>query len=171
MCLASPTLLRALKFLSMRETYYPQVRDVIGWDVLQIVMSKAGSIENLRKCKAVCTSWRRAARYTLCDIDWLQANHISIHDLLKKGNPTQDLVLALAAKQPRCLHERDGEDLLPLQYAAAYRMDASLVSALRDATARQVPGSAAWANSAEARSIKSQLRPVRTRVAHVPIAA
>ena len=81
------------------------------------------------------------------------------------------LVRDLAAKRPECMHERDGEGLLPLQYAAAYRMDASLVAALREATVSQVPGSATWANSAEARSIKRQLRPVSTRIVHVPIPA
>ena len=55
--------------------------------------------------------------------------------------------------------------------AAAYRMNAELVAALRQATAALLPASAAWANSAEARSIKTHLRPVRTRIAHAPIAA
>ena len=85
-------------------------------------------------------------------------------------------MLALVDKQPACLHERDGEGLLPLQYASAYRMDAALVDALRQATAARVPGlSAAWANGGDPRekalAIKRQLRPVRTRVAHAPIAA
>ena len=147
------------------------VDDHLGDDVLLTVMAKASSIEALRKCKTVCKSWRRGARVTLCDVSWLLANNISLHDLLKKGNPSPHLVLALAAERPSCMHERDGEGLLPLQYAAAYRMDADLVAAIRQATAARVPGSAAWANSAEARSIKSQLRPVRTRVVHGPIAA
>ena len=60
---------------------------------------------------------------------WLLANKISLHELLKKGRPSPHLVLALVDKQPACLHERDGEGLLPLQYASAYRMDAALVDA------------------------------------------
>lgn len=134
-------------------------------------MSKANSIEALRKCKAVCTAWRDGARHTLCDVDWLLANEISLHTLLKKGNPSPRLVLELSDRKPLCMYKRDGEGLLPLQYAAAYRMDADLVAALRQATASRVPGSAAWANSAEAITVKSQLRPVRTRVVHGPIAA
>ena len=147
------------------------VDERFGEDVLLTVMSQATSIEALRKCKAVCTSWRRGARLTLCDVKWLLANNVSLHDLLKKGNPSAQLVLALAAERPSYMHERDGEGLLPLQYSAAYRMDADLVAAIRQATASQVPGSAAWANSAEARAIKSQLRPVRTRVARGPLLA
>ena len=91
--------------------------------------------------------------------------------MLKKGSPSPELVLALVREWPACLHERDGEGLLPLQYAAAYRMDAELVATLRKATKLVVPGSAAWASSGEARSIRSHLRPVRTRVGRVPIAA
>ena len=147
------------------------VDDHLDFDVLRIIMSKADSIEVLRKAKAVCTSWRQSARLTSCDIDWLVANGISLHDLLKKGNPSPQLVLGLVTKLPACMHKRDGEGLLPLQYAAAYRMDADLVDVLRQVTAFKVPGSCAWANSAEALSIKSQLRPVRTRVDHGPIAA
>ena len=90
--------------------------------------------------------------------------------MLKKGSPSPRLVRALAIEDPASTRERDGEGLLPLQFAAAYSMDRGLVVALREVTAAVVP-STAWANSAEARSIKSQLRPVRTRVGHVPIAA
>lgn len=146
------------------------VDDLLSEDVLQLVLSKASSVEHLRKCKAVCKSWQHAARVTLCDVDWLCANQISLHEILKKGRPSPQLVRNLAAKRPECMQERDGEGLLPLQYAAAYRMDAGLVATLREATVSQVPGSA-WANSAEARSIKSQLRPVSTRIVRGPISA
>ena len=145
------------------------VADQLDRDALRIIMSKSSSIEVLRNCKAVCTSWRQEARQTLCDVDWLLHNQVSIHTLLKKGDPSPDLVLALADKQPALVHERDGEGLLPLQYAAAYRMGAGLIAVLRKITAAHVPGSAAWANSIEARSIKSHLRPVRTRVGRAPI--
>jgi hypothetical protein len=147
------------------------VDDDMAGDVLGYLLSKASSVEALRKCKAVSKAFQQAARDNLCDVEWLLSNHISVHDLLKKGRPSPHLVLALAAKHPTLIHERDGEGLLPLQYAAAYRMDADVISALRQATASHVPGSAAWANSAEACSIKSQLRPVRTRVSRGPIAA
>jgi len=196
--------------------------DVLVGDVLEMVLSKARSVELLRTCKAVSSSWRHAARHTLCNLRWLRANRISLHDLLKRGSPSPRLVLALTNEWPACMHERDGEGLLPLQCelrrrievaaslpnvllrpppprpsspcrpfcmcshppslgstlalrkradAAAYRMNAELVTALRQATAALLPASAAWANSAEARSIKSHLRPVRTRIAHAPIAA
>ena len=146
------------------------VDDHLGADVLQTIMSKACSIEALRTCKAVCTSWRSCARRTLCDTEWHLANQISVHDMLKKGDPSPCLVVALAARRPMAMLERDGEGLLPLQYAAAYRMSPSLVNTIREATASQRPGSAAWANTAEARSVRSLLRPVSTRVAHAPIA-
>ena len=145
------------------------IDDSLAEDVLHVLMSKASSIESLRKFKTVCKSWRQSARQTLCDVDWLTANQISLHSLLKKGNPTPRLALALATARPKCMFERDGEGLLPLQYAAAYRKDAYLVAALREATASQVGWGADLAG--KARSIKSQLRPVRTHVAHAPIAA
>lgn len=145
------------------------VGDDLPFDLLQLVLSKTSSIEALRKCKAVCKTWRLGARLTLSNVDWLLAQQISLQDLLKKGSPSPALVRALASKRPACMHERDGEGLLPLQYAAAYRMDAALIAALREATVALVPGSCAWANSDEARSIKSHLRPVRTRVALAPI--
>ena len=69
---------------------------------------QASSVEALRKCKAVCTSWRQAARHTLCDVGWLRANGIGLHSLLKKGSPSPQLALALAQDR-RLLHERDGE--------------------------------------------------------------
>ena len=147
------------------------VDEHLASDALYTIMSKAKSVESLITFKTVAIGWRQAARHTLCDVDWLLFNDLSLHDLLKKGNPSPRLVLAMVSKRPACVHERDGEGLLPLQYAAAYRMDSALVAALRQATASHVKGSAAWANSAEARSIKSQLRPVRTRVAQGPIAA
>lgn len=139
-------------------------------DILHLIMASTNSIETLRKCKAVCTAWRQAARRTLSDVDWLLANRLGLHDLLKKGRPSPELVLALVAKRgPECVTERDGEGLLPLQYAAAYRMDAMVVAAIRQATVVRVPSTAAWANSAEARYVKSHLRLVRTRVVHGPI--
>ena len=144
--------------------------DRLDSDVLHIIMSKVSSIEALRNVKAVCRSWRAGARHTLCDVNWLVSNQVSLHGLLKKGIPSPQLALALAAKQPTCMQERDGEGLIPLQFAAAYRMPPSLVAALRQATASRVPGGC-LANAAEARSIRSQLRPVRTRIGHGPIAA
>ena len=50
-------------------------------------------------------------------------------------------------------------------------MNTELITTLRHATANKMPGSAAWANSDEARAIKGNLRPVLTRVAHGVIAA
>ena len=97
----------------------------------------------------------------------LQVSRLRLFGHLVEGHPP---VLGLG-HPPALVLEREGEGLLPLQYAAAYRLDDSLVRALRGATALQMPGSAAWANGTEARSIKSQLRPVRTRVAYAPIAA
>jgi hypothetical protein len=161
--LSGPQEIRTLMELSVEEQ--------LPTDVLELVMAKASSVETLRNCKAVCKSWRQGARRTLCDVAWLRDHHISLHELLKKGCPSPQLVLALANERPVYMHERDGEGLLPLQYAAAYRMNADLVAALRQATASVLPVSAVWAGSAEARSIKSHLRHVRTRVAHVPIAA
>jgi len=147
------------------------VGDALPEDVIQLALSKARGVEALRTCKAVCKAWQQAGRLTLCNVDWLVAQPIGLHGLLKKGRPSPALVLALAARRPECMHERDGEGLLPLQYAAAYRMDAALLAVLRNATVSMVPGSCAWANSDEARAIKSQLRPVSTRVARGPIRA
>ena len=113
--------------------------DLLDSDVLRIIMSKASSVEALRKYKVVSKCWRAGARHTLCDSNWLVANQVNLHTLLKKGTPSPQLALALAAREPGCMNERDGEGLIPLQYAAAYRMDPSLVIALRQATASQVP--------------------------------
>lgn len=169
LCAPSPSSPNALDRRQLHPATALAFDDVLAGDVLHTVMLQAQSVEALRKCKAVCTSWRKAVRHVLCDVDWLHANKIGLHDVLKKGSPSPSLVVALAAKQPTCVLSRDGEGLLPLQYAAAYRMNDGVVNALRMVTAGQMPGSAAWASSAEARSIKSHLRPVRTRVAHGPI--
>ena len=147
-----------------------RVVDELPQDVLEIVLSKASGIEVLRMCKAVCRSWQQAARRTLCDVGWLVDHQVSLHEVLKKGRPSPRLALSLADKRPEWMQERDGEGLLPLQYAAAYRMDAELVAALRKATASCVPSAGCALGSAEARSIRSHLRPVTTRVSrHGPL--
>lgn len=148
----------------------PSAEDHLDIDVLHVIMSNVGSIETLRNCKVVCKSWRQAARRTLCDADWLLANQVTLHVLLKKGRPSPGLVVAMTTKRPALLHERDGEGLIPLQYAAACKMAIDLVVALRRETARQSPG-CALLNSTEGRSMKSHLRPVQTRVTQGRIAA
>ena len=145
--------------------------DDLAEDVLRVIMFEARSIDSLQKCKVVCKSWARAARQTLGNVDWLLGNHISLHDLLRRGDPTPRLALALATANPETMQERDRHGLLPLQYSAAYRKEARLTAALRQATVATVPGSAAWASGDEARSVKRQLRPVSTRVGQRPIAA
>jgi hypothetical protein len=140
----------------------------LGDDVLSVVMSKASSISELLACKVVCSAWHQSARASLCDIEWLCRNDISLHELLKRGRPSPRLATALIAARPELLRERDGEGLLPLQYAAAYRLDADLVAAIRKATVHVVPGGVAGMHPG-ARSLK--LRPVRTRVRQAPIAA
>ena len=96
------------------------VSEVVTGDILCEIMTNVGSVQALSKCKAVCRLWRECARLTLCDPDWL-ADKVSVHDLLKKGEPSPRLVLALTAKRPALVHERDGEGLLPLQYAGVMR--------------------------------------------------
>lgn len=143
------------------------IGDILHSDVLLVLMSSSNSIEMLRKCKAVSKSWRAAARETLSDVDWLCENKFTIHHLLKKGEPSPQLVLRVVAREPKWMYERDREGLLPLQYAAAYRMDAALVAALRKATSVHVGWGASFVG--EANCMKNQLRPVLTRIAHAPV--
>jgi len=147
----------------------------LGDDVLHVVMSKSTTVSALKKAKFVCGAWRQSARDTLCDVDWLASNGVSLHSLLKTGAPSARLVTALIDAKPELLRERDAEGLLPLQFAAAYRTDRhsrprwseEVVSAIRKATIGAVPGGVAGLHH-EARSLK--LRPVRTRVTQAPIA-
>jgi hypothetical protein len=140
--------------------------DCCSEDALLIIMSHAPNVNTLRKCKGVCKLWLRCARTTLCDVDWLVTNSISLLDMMKIGNPTPRLALALATERPALMRERDAEGLLPLQYAAAYRKDCDLVVAIRGATAKAVPQGLPHLAPGQV-----TLRPVHTRVSLAPIAA
>ena len=143
------------------------IGELLNSDVLGTLMSMTDTIDNLRKCKVVCKSWRQAARLTLCDQDWLCERRVTIHDMLKKGVPSPYLVLKKASRQPHCMLERDHNGLLSLQYASAWRMDAALVTALRKATSVHVGWGASLA--CQAVGIQRRLRHVNTRTAHAPI--
>ena len=143
--------------------------DSITEDVLLTILSHATSVAALRKYKHVSKLWRSSARETLCDTSWL-ARNVTLHQLLKAGNPSPKLVMTSCLSNPFHLSERDEEGLLPLQYAAAYRMESSVVDALRSATAKSVPGGIPHMLWAKAVLQSKQLRPVRTRLTRAPIA-
>ena len=146
----------------------PSLGVELSEDALLCVLSKLTAVDALRRAKAVSMGWRRAARDTLCSLDWLVSSGVTLLSLLKVGSPSPALAVSLAEARPSLLNERDVEGLLPLQYAAAYRKGRPLVLALREVTAGKVPGGVP-ALSAEL--CRLRLRPVHTRVREAPVAA
>ena len=136
-------------------------------------MEHVDSVATLRNLKCVSKEFAQPARNTLCDVQWLMRNNLSLHGLLKQGTPSPALAAKLAKASPGCLMQRDGDGLLPLQFAAAYksRFGDALLSTIREVTVRAVPGSVWPARSDEARGLRKGLRPVRTRVSGVIVAA
>jgi len=143
--------------------------DLLSEDMLREMFLKADGVELLRKCKSVCKRWRCHARSTLTEVDWLLANDVGLHALLRLGGPSPCLTLALAVARPLLLHERDADGMLPLQYAAAYQKNEHLVAELRKAMTGVVLGSGSWSSSVKARKLK--LRPVVTRISQGIVAA
>ena len=132
-------------------------------------MEHVDSVSTLRTLKCLSKDFTQPARNTLTNVEWLQRNNISLHFLLKQGSPSPALAAKLAKASPGCLMQRDGDGLLPLQFAAAYksRFGDALLSTIREV----VPGSVWPARSDEARGLRKGLRPVRTRVSGVIVAA
>ena len=147
--------------------------DMLNVDLLHSIMEHVDSVSTLRDLKCVSKDFAQPARNTLCDVQWLMRNNISLHGLLKQGSPSPALVAKLAKASPGCLMQRDGDGLLPLQFAAAYksRFGDAVVSAIREVTVRAVPGSVWPAKSDEARGLRKGLRPARTRISGVIVAA
>jgi len=146
----------------------PSLGVELSEDALLCVLSKLTAVDALRRAKAVSMAWRRAARDTLCSLDWLVSSGVTLLSLLKVGSPSPALAVSLAEARPSLLNERDIEGMLPLQFAAAYRKGRPLVLALREVTAGRVPGGVP-ALSAEL--CRLRLRPVHTRVREAPVAA
>ena len=140
-------------------------------DILTLVMHHAGSVRELHKCKSVCHAWCQSARRTLCDIEWIMAKTLSLHDVLRFGDPSPELTLAMASAMPSYLSERNLRGLLPLQYACEKRKEAALIDALRKVTVVHVPGGLPrpppWAKHSASRNLA--LRQVRTRISQAPI--
>ena len=134
-------------------------------------MEHVDSVATLRTLKCVSKEFAQPARNTLCDVQWLQRNNISLHGLLKQGSPTPALVTKLAKANPSCLHQRDGDGLLrcnsprPTSRASAMHSDT-----IREVTVRACPARFGR-QSDEARGLKNRLRPVRTRFSGVIVAA
>ena len=95
--------------------------DLLIVDLLHTIMENVDSVETLKTLKLVSKDFTQPARNTLTNVEWLQRNNVSLHGLLKQGSPTPALVAKLAKANPSCLHQRDGDGLLPLQFAAAYK--------------------------------------------------
>ena len=147
--------------------------DILNFDLLHTLMEHVDSVSTLRALKSVSKDFVQPARNTLTNVEWLMRNNISLHFLLKQGTPSPALAAKLAKASPGCLMQRDGDGLLPLQFAAAYksRFGDALLSTIREVTVRAVPGSVWPARSDEARGLRKGLRPVRTRVSGVIVAA
>ena len=88
--------------------------DLLIVDLLHTIMENVDSVETLKTLKLVSKDFAQPARNTLCDVNWLVRNNVSLHGLLKQGAPTPALVTKLAKANPSCLHQRDGDGLLPL---------------------------------------------------------
>ena len=146
--------------------------DLLNVDLLHSLMEHVDSVTTLKTLKQVSKDFVQPARNSLCNVEWLMHNNVSLHGLLKQGTPSPALAAKLAKANPGCLMQRDSEGLLPLQFAAAYKSrfgDATL-SAIREVTVRAAPG--LWpAKSDESRGLRKGLRPVRTRVSGVIVAA
>ena len=146
--------------------------DMLNYDLLHTIMEHVDSVSTLKTLKQVSKDFSQPARNTLTNVEWLVRNNLSLHGLLKQGSPSPALVAKLAKASPGCLMQRDGDGLLPL-FAAAYksRFGDALLSTIREVTVRAVPGSVWPARSDEARGLRKGLRPVRTRVSGVIVAA
>ena len=77
-------------------------------------MENVDSVETLKTLKLVSKDFAQPARNTLCNVEWLMRNNVSLHDLLKQGSPSPALINKLAKASPGCLMQRDGDGLLPL---------------------------------------------------------
>ena len=146
-------------------------------DVLLAMLEKVDGVAKLQECKLVCKAWRSGSRLVLCDAHWLVCQGVSLHVLLKRGQPSTPLAVKLvqlarsrSGGVEELLNERDARGLLPLQYAAAYARgveDQELVAALRTLTRRgsglPVLNKAAFALR------RAKLRAVQTRRSHTPI--
>ena len=145
-------------------------------DVLLAVLEQVDAVAKLQECKLVCKAWRSGSRQVLCDAHWLVSRGVSLHALLKRGHPSTPLAVKLvqlarsrSGGVEALLNERDAKGLLPLQYAAAYRLHPELVAALRTLTKGVVPGGLPMLNKAAFAIRKGQLRAVQTRRSHTPI--
>ena len=84
---------------------------------------------------------------TVCDAKWL-ARVCTLNTLLRTGLPTTRLVREFIGQFPESIQhdimsERDDlEELLPLQYAAGYRLDPAVVAELRAVPRKVLPPAA-----------------------------
>lgn len=144
-------------------------------DAIRAVLFHVTRIDTLQKCKRVCKSWKLCAREVLCGAEWHVANGLTLHTLLKSGQPSARLAMGLSTARPPLLQERDDEGLLPLQWASAYKryrgLDEALVDALRAATRGSVPGGLPAMDRAAFSRKLATLRPVQPVVRLAPIAA
>jgi len=144
-------------------------------DALHAMLEKVDAVAKLQECKLVCKAWRSGSRQVLCDAHWLVCQGVSLHTLLKRGQPSTPLAVKLvqlarsrSGGVEELLNERDARGLLPLQYAAAYRLHPDLVAALRTLTRRGGVGLPVL-NKAAFALRKAKLRAVQTRRSHTPI--
>ena len=75
----------------------------------------------------------------LTSTEWQAANGVTLHTLLRGRAPPEQL-LALLAKRPQDLRERDANGMLPLQYASSrsyWRRSPECIRALRTGTKRE----------------------------------
>ena len=142
-------------------------------DALRAVLSHTDAVSTLQSCcKPVSKAWRAGAREVLCDVSWLLSSGVSLHTLLKSGQPSPQLAVKLAMARPEFLHERADDGLLPLQYAAAYvsRSQPELVASLRTLTKGFVPGGLPVLHKAAFAFRRARLRAVQTNIHHAPVA-
>ena len=142
-------------------------------DALRAVLSHTDAVSTLQSCcKPVSKAWRAGAREVLCDVSWLLSSGVSLHTLLKSGQPSPQLAVKLAMARPEFLHERADDGLLPLQYAAAYvsRSQPELVASLRTLTKGFVPGGLPVLHKAAFAFRRAKLRAVHTNIHHAPVA-
>ena len=145
-------------------------------DVLLAILETVDAVAKLQECKLVCKAWRSGSRQVLCDAHWLVCQGVSLHVLLKRGQPSTPLAVKLvqlarsrSGGVEELLNERDARGLLPLQYAAAYGLNSELVAALRTLTKGVVPGGLPVLHKAAFAIRRARLRTVQTRRSHTPI--
>lgn len=117
----------------------PEALDSLARDVVGAVLFAVDDVQALRSAKSASRALAPLARRVLTDTEWQNANGVTLHELLR-GRASPEQLLAMLAKRPQDLRERDANGMLPLQYASSrsyWRQLPECIAQLRTGTKRE----------------------------------